>query len=86
MQNNETKVNINSIKDLIKLGESNLLTPSQYLLVIQSCNPFIGIFLNDYGNTLDMANILDSHLLEWGNNPEKPLFIDVELNKEPSKN
>jgi len=79
MKNKETKLNINSIKDLIKLGESNKLTPAQYLIVVQSCNPFIGIFLNDYDNTSNMAIALNSHWLKWGNNPEKPLFIDIEF-------
>lgn len=79
MEQKETKLKVNSIKELIKLGESNILTPAQYLIVVQSCNPFIGIFLNDYENTLKMAIALNSHWLEWGNNPEKPLFIDIEF-------
>jgi hypothetical protein len=77
MENKETKLKVNSIKELIKLGESNILTPAQYLIVVQSCNPFIGIFLNDYDNTLEMATVLNSHLLKWGGNTEKPLFIDI---------
>jgi hypothetical protein len=77
MEQKETKLKVNSIKELIKLGESNILAPAQYLIVVQSCNPFIGIFLNDYCNTLDMANALNSHCLKYRNNPEKPLFIDI---------
>ena len=77
MQRKENKFNINSIKDLVKLGESNMLTPSQYLIVVQSCNPFIGIFLKNYTNSKDMATVLNSHLLKWGNKKDKPLFIDV---------
>ena len=76
MQNKETKLNINSIKDLIKLGESNILTPSQYLLVIQSCNPFIGVFLNDYDNTLEMAKVLEEYWTNLKKETEKPIFFD----------
>lgn len=79
MEQKETKLKVNSIKELIKLGESNILTPAQYLIVVQSCKPFIGIFLNDYANTLDMANALKLHLLKWTKSPEKPLFIDIEF-------
>ena len=76
MENKETKLKVNSIKELIKLGESNTLTPAQYLIVVQSCDPFIGIFLKNYTNSKDMATVLNSHLLKWGDNTEKPLFID----------
>ncbi len=69
-----------SIEDLIKLGESNLLTPAQYQLVLQSCKPFIGIFLNDYNNTIEMAEVLkDFWLIKWKHTNERPLFIDREF-------
>jgi hypothetical protein len=79
MENKETKLKVNSIKELIKLGESNILTPAQYLIVVQSCNPFIGIFLNDYANTFYMANVLKLHLSKWGTSLDKPIFIDSEI-------
>jgi hypothetical protein len=76
MKPKETKFIINSIDDLITLGESNVLTPSQFVMVLQSSDKFIGIFLNDYENTIEMARVLKDFWSEWKHTNEKPIFLD----------
>jgi hypothetical protein len=77
LKNNNTKtINIKNVDDLIKLGESNVLTPKQFTQVLESCNTFIGIFLNDYENTIEMAKELKAFWSKWKNAIEKPIFID----------
>jgi hypothetical protein len=76
MKPKETKFIINSIEDLIALGESNVLTPSQFVMVIQSSDKFIGIFLNDYKNTIEMAKVLNEYWSEWKSATDKPIFFD----------
>ncbi len=75
---NPNKIILNSIDDLIKLGKRDILTTKQYSEIIQSCSPFIGIFLNDYQNTIEMAEILDEFFKKWKHGFDKPIFIDQE--------
>ena len=71
---NKTRYKINSINDLIKLGEMNILTPQQYGEVVSKIQPFIGIFLNDYSESSEMAAKLKMYFQDHPN--ERPLFID----------
>lgn len=75
---NETRFKINSINDLIKLGEMNILTPQQYGEVVSKIQPFIGIFLNDYSESSEMAEKLKAHFETQYS--ERPLFIDLFYN------
>ena len=71
MKSNErrsTKIIINSFGDLIRVAESNVLTPQQFKLVMQSCKPFVGIFLEDYNDTMEMAKVLIEVNKKWKHN------------------
>lgn len=70
------KITINNVEELIELGLNNTLSVEQYVLIIQSCKPFLGIFLNEYQNTIEMAKVLKEYWSEWKHTNEKPIFID----------
>jgi hypothetical protein len=70
------KITINSVEELIELGLNNTLSVEQYTLIIQSCKPFLGIFLNEYQNTIEMAKVLKEFWDKWKHTNEKPIFID----------
>lgn len=70
------KITINSVEELIELGLNNTLSVEQYTLIIQSCKPFLGIFLNEYQNTIEMAKVLKDYWSEWKTATDKPIFID----------
>jgi len=76
------KLIINSIDDLIKLGKSNVLKPKQFIEIIQSCQPFVGIFLHEYKNTIEMAEILNENWIKWKKTSEKPIFLDFTLSND----
>jgi hypothetical protein len=76
MKPKETKFIINSIEELIELGLNNTLSVEQYTLIIQSCKPFLGIFLNEYQNTIEMAKVLKEYWDKWKTAIDKPIFID----------
>ena len=70
-----TIFNINTLQDLIKLAESNKLTPEQFYKVMEQCQPFVGIFINEYKNTSQMATVMKEYLSVSNN--EVPIFWDT---------
>jgi hypothetical protein len=69
---NEKKFKINTLSDLVVLGELEVLTPKQYADVISQVKPFVGIFLKEYTSTKDMAAIIKNNL----DRNEKHIFLD----------
>jgi len=68
---------INSIQDLIKLAEMDILTPEQFLDVMQKCEPFVGIFLEKYSKTSEIAVIMRERIKHGGEC--MPIFWDMDI-------
>jgi hypothetical protein len=66
------EIKINTIQDLINLGNSEQLTPEQFAKVVHNIRPFLGIFLKDYTDTKTMATIIEQRYKEqW-----EGIFLD----------